>query len=189
MVTSADSLSNFNRKIANKYKAGLGFRYLKGFLGDSILNSSIKEFYQKNQTKIISSSDFRKIISSKTNKKIDWFFNDYIKTNKKIDHTIDHIIVSEDSIEITIKNKRNITTPVLLYGLKDKEIKYKKWFTNIKNSKTVKIPKEDFNRISLNYENIYPELNTLDNWESLENKIFNKPLKFTFIKDIQDPVL
>jgi len=187
LVTSADSLSNFNRKIANKYKAGLGFRYLKGFLGDSILNSSIKEFYQKNQTKIISSSDFRKIISSKTNKKIDWFFNDYIKTNKKIDHTIDHIIVSEDSIEITIKNKRNITTPVLLYGLKDKEIKYKKWFTNIKNSKTVKIPKEDFNRISLNYENIYPELNTLDNWESLENKIFNKPLKFTFIKDIQDP--
>ena len=143
LVTSADSLSNFNRKIANKYKAGLGFRYLKGFLGDSILNSSIKEFYQKNQTKIISSSDFRKIISSKTNKKIDWFFNDYIKTNKKIDHTIDHIIVSEDSIEITIKNKRNITTPVLLYGLKDKEIKYKKWFTNIKNSKTVKIPKED----------------------------------------------
>jgi transcription antitermination factor NusG len=187
LVTSADSLSNFNRKIANKYKAGLGFRYLKGFLGDSILNSSIKEFYQKNQTKIISSSDFRKIISSKTNKKIDWFFNDYIKTNKKIDHTIDHIIVSEDSIEITIKNKRNITTPVLLYGLKDKEIKYKKWFTNIKNSKTVKIPREDFNRISLNYENIYPELNTLDNWESLENKIFNKPLKFTFIKDIQDP--
>ncbi|WP_231960076.1 aminopeptidase [Polaribacter sp. Hel1_33_78] len=187
LVTSADSLSNFNRKIANKYKAGLGFRYLKGFLGDSILNSSIKEFYQKNQTKIISSSDFRKIISSKTNKKIDWFFNDYIKTNKKIDHTIDHIIVSEDSIEITIKNKRNITTPVLLYALKDKEIKYKKWFTNIKNSKTVKIPKEDFNRISLNYENIYPELNTLDNWESLENKIFNKPLKFTFIKDIQDP--
>ena len=187
LVTSADSLSNFNRKIANKYKAGLGFRYLKGFLGDSILNSSIKEFYQKNQTKIISSSDFRKIISSKTNKKIDWFFNDYIKTNKKIDHTIDHIIVSEDSIEITIKNKRNITTPVLLYGLKDKEIKYKKWFTNIKNSKTVKIPKEDFNKISLNYENIYPELNTLDNWESLENKIFNKPLKFTFIKDIQDP--
>lgn len=53
LVTSADSLSNFNRKIANKYKAGLGFRYLKGFLGDSILNSSIKEFYQKNQTKII----------------------------------------------------------------------------------------------------------------------------------------
>ena len=187
LVTSADSLSNFNRKIANKYKAGLGFRYLKGFLGDSILNSSIKEFYQKNQTKIVASSEFQSILSSKTEKDIDWFFNDYIKTNKKIDYTIDHVNVKKDSVEITIKNKRNITTPVLLYGLKDKEIKYKKWFTNIKTSKTVTIPKRDFNKVSLNYENIYPELNTLDNWASLENKIFNKPLKFTLVKDIQNP--
>lgn len=187
LVTSADSLSNFNRKIANKYKSGLGFRYLKGFLGDSILNSSIKEFYQKNQTKIVASSEFQRILSSKTEKDIDWFFNDYIKTNKKIDYTIDHVNVKKDSVEITIKNKRNITTPVLLYGLKDKEIKYKKWFTNIKTSKTVTIPKRDFNKVSLNYENIYPELNTLDNWASLENKIFNKPLKFTLVKDIQNP--
>jgi hypothetical protein len=187
LITSADSLSNFNRKIANKYKAGLGFRYLKGFLGDSVLNSSIKEFYQKNQTKIISSSEFQKILSNKTDKKTDWFFNDYIKTNKKIDYTIDEVKVKNDSLEVTIRNKRNITTPVLLYGLKDKEIKFKKWITNIEDSKTITIPKQDFNKVALNYENHYPELNTLDNWKSLENKIFNKPLKFTLIKDVQDP--
>ena len=70
LTTSADSLSNFNRKIASKYKAGLGFRYLKGYLGDSILNSSIKEFYQNHSTKTISSSDFRKILSSKPAKKL-----------------------------------------------------------------------------------------------------------------------
>tara|TARA_B110000091_G_scaffold214336_1_gene267102 strand:+ start:2219 stop:5029 length:2811 start_codon:yes stop_codon:yes gene_type:complete len=187
LVTPADSLSNFNRKIANKYKAGLGFRYLKEFLGDSILNSSIKEFYQKNQTKTISSSEFQKILSAKTDKKIDWFFNDFIKTNKKIDYTIDAVIIKKDSLKITIKNKRNITTPVLLYGLKDKEIRYKKWFTEIEKSKTITIPKKDFNKIALNYENSYPELNTYDNWRNLENKIFNKPIKFTLIKDIQDP--
>jgi hypothetical protein len=187
LIVPADSLSNFNRKIANKYKAGLGLRYLKVFLGDSILNSSIKEFYQKNQTKIISSREFKKIISAKTDKKIDWFFNDYIKTIKKIDYTIDNVNIKKDSIEVTIKNKRNITSPVLLYGLKDKEIKYKKWYTDIKNSKTVTIPKHDFNKLVLNYEDLYPELNTLDNWASLENKIFNKPLKFTLVKDIQNP--
>ena len=187
LTTPADSLSNFNRKIASKYKSVLGFRYLKGYLGDSILNSSIKEFYQNHSTKTISSSDFRKILSSKTSKEIDWFFNDFVKTNKKIDYTIDDVLVKGDSLEVTIRNKRNITAPVLLYGLKDKEIKYKKWFTDIENSKTVTIPKEDFNKVSLNYEDLYPELNTLDNWKTLENKIFNKPLKFTLIKDIQDP--
>jgi hypothetical protein len=187
LITSADSLSNFNRKIASKYKAGLGFRYLKGFLGDSVLNSSIREFYQNHNTKTISSQDFQKILTAKTTKKINWFFNDFVKTNKKIDYTIDDVHVKGDSLEVTIRNKRNITTPVLLYGLKDKEIKYKKWFTDIENSKTVTIPKEDFNKVSLNSENLYPELNTLDNWKSLNNKIFNKPLKFTLIKDVQDP--
>lgn len=187
LTTSADSLSNFNRKIASKYKAGLGFRYLKGYLGDSILNSSIKEFYQQHHTKTIASSDFQQILSSKTDKEVNWFFNDFVKSNKKIDYTIDDVHVKGDSLEITIRNKRNITAPVLLYGLKDKEIKFKKWYTNIENSKTVTIANEDFNKVSLNFENLYPELNTLDNWKSLEHKIFNKPLKFTLIKDVQDP--
>ncbi|APZ46620.1 aminopeptidase [Polaribacter reichenbachii] len=187
LTTSADSLSNFNRKIANKYKAGLAFRYLKGFLGDSILNKTIKELYQNNQTKTITSNDFKQLLSNKTDKELDWFFNDFINTNKKIDYTINHLIVNKDSVAVTIKNKRNITTPVLLYGLKDKEIKYKKWVTGIEDTATVNLPNKDINKVALNYENLYPELNTLDNWKRLKDKIFNKPLKFSLIKDIQDP--
>lgn len=187
LTTSADSLSNFNRKIANKYKSGLSFRYLKGYLGDSILNRTIKEFYQTNQKKTITSNDFKKLLSKKTDKDLDWFFTDFINTNKKIDHTINQVVVKEDSVAVTIKNKRNITTPVLLYGLKDKEIKYKKWVTGVEDTATVFIPNKDINKVALNYENLYPELNTLDNWKRLKDKIFNKPLKFSLIKDIQDP--
>ncbi len=187
LTTSADSLSNFNRKIANKYKAGLAFIYLKNYLGDSILNSSIREFYQKNQTKIVSSKSFQKLISNKTTKDIDWFFNDFIQTNKKIDHTIDKVLLNNDSLQVTIKNKSNITTPVLLYALKDKEVKYTKWITNLDDLKTISIPKEGVNKLALNYENFYPELNTFDNWKHLESKFFNKPLKLNFVKDIQDP--
>jgi hypothetical protein len=187
LTTSADSLSNFNRKIANKYKAGLAFRYLKGFLGDRILNNTIKDFYQSNQTEIVDSHDFEKLLASKTDKEVDWFFNDFITTNKKIDHTIDDLKIKGDSVSVTIRNKRNMTTPVLLYGLKDKEIKFKKWITSIEDTATVTIPRKNINKVSLNYENFYPELNTLDNWKSLKNKIFNKPLKFSLIKDIQDP--
>ena len=187
LTTPADSLSNFNRKIANKYKAGLGFRYLKEFIGDNNLNESIKEFYQKSKTKIISSDDFQQIVTQKTDKKIDWFFNDFIKTNKRIDYTIDEVITKKDSLEVTILNKRNITTPVLLYGLNDKEIIFKKWITGVDNIKTVTISNKNINKVSLNYENLYPELNTLDNWKSLEKKLLNKPLKFSLIKDIEDP--
>ena len=187
LTTRADSLSNFNRKIAGKYKAGLGIQYLKGYLGDSILKSSLKDFYKQNLLKLSSSSGFQKILDSKTTKDLNWFFGDYIQTNKKIDYSIKKITSNKDSIEITIKNKRNITAPVALYGVKDKEIKVKKWFTGIDSVKTVRIAKGDFNKISLNYEQLYPEYNSLDNWKSIHRSILNKPIQFRFLSDIEDP--
>ncbi|WP_158841546.1 aminopeptidase [Polaribacter sp. L3A8] len=185
--TSADSLSNFNRRIVSKYKAGLGFRFLKGFLGDSVLNQTIKEFYQNNQLKIISSTKFNKLLASKTNKNLDWFFNDFVKTNKKIDHKIEDIKVGNDSTSVTIKNKRNITTPLAIYALKDKKIKIKKWVSDIDSSKTVKFKNGNYDTFVLNYENLYPELNTLNNWKSVDRKILNKPIKFSFLKDVSSP--
>jgi hypothetical protein len=187
LTTRADSLSNFNRKIANKYKAGLGLQYLKGYLGDSIINQSLKEFFVSNKLKIISSTRFNEIISSKTDKDLEWFFGDYISTNKKIDYTIKKIESNKDSLYINIKNKRNITAPVALYGVKNKEIKFKKWVTGVDSTKTVTIAKGDFDKISLNYEQLYPEYNTLDNWKNVGKSILNKPIQLKLIKDIEDP--
>jgi len=185
--TSSDSLSNFNRKIGSKYKAGLGFRFLKGYLGDSILNQSIQEFYQKNQLKIISSKKFSDLISSKTTKDLQWFFNDFIKTNKKIDHTIEHIKIEKDSISVTIKNKRNIITPVAIYALKGQDVALKKWVCNVDSTRTVKFKKGKYSTFALNYENLYPELNTLNNWKRIDKKILNKPIKFSLLKDVSTP--
>ena len=187
LSTSIDSLSNFNRKIANKYKAGLGFKYLKEYVGDSVFNQSLQEFYLKHKTKNTNAEAFESIITEKTDKNLDWFFGEFINTNKKIDYTINEVKQTKDSLEITIKNKRNITTPVLLYTLKDREIISKTWVENVENEATITIAKDSSNKVALNYENIYPELNTNDNWKRLKKKIFNKPLKFTLVKDIDDP--
>ena len=63
-----------------------------------------------------------------TKKILSWFFGDYIQTNKKIDYTIKKTAIVGDSVKVTIKNKRNITVPIALYGLKNEEIKFKKWY-------------------------------------------------------------
>ena len=52
--------------------------------------------------------------------------------------------------------------------------------------KLLALKKGDFDRLSLNYENLYPEYNTLNNWKPVKKKLFNKPLKLTFLKDVQD---
>lgn len=185
--TRADSLSNFNRKIASKYKAGLGLRYLADYIGDSIIRESFQEFYLKHNLKYTKSEEFGKIVSSKTNKDISWFFGDYLTTSKKIDYTIKKAVEKNDSVYVTIKNKRNVTAPVALYGVKNKKIKFKKWLNNIDSTEIVVIPKGDFNRIALNYENSYPEFNSLDNWRKIGKNILNKPIRFKLYKDIDDP--
>jgi hypothetical protein len=44
LTMQADSLSNFNRKITNKYKAGIGLQYLNHYLGNQKIDSAIVHF-------------------------------------------------------------------------------------------------------------------------------------------------
>ena len=187
LTTPADSLSNFNRKIGNKYKAGLGLKYLNAFVDEDIIKSSIKEFYNRHALQLSNSKQFEKIVTSKTPKDVTWFFGDYLNTNKKIDYTIKEVIGSNDSLKITIKNKRNITAPVALYGIKNKKIHFKTWVNGIDSVKTITIARGNFNKVALNYEQIYPEYNSLDNSKNVDKKFLNKPLQFRLIKDLSDP--
>jgi len=183
---SADSLSNFNRKIVNKYKAGIGLQYLDEYLNDSIVFKSIKKFYSQNLVKTTTSDHFKKIILDQTNKDVSWFFGDYLKTKKKIDYTIKKVEKGKDSLRVIIKNNRNFTAPIALYGLKERDIMFRKWIYGIDSTASITIPKGDYDRISLNYEYLYPELNLRDNWKNL-NGLFNRPIQFRFFKDVEDP--
>lgn len=187
LKTPADSLSNFNRKVVSKYKSGLGFRYLKDYLDDNILQKSIRTFLYRNHLKLSSSSDFLTILKKNTQKDLNWFTGDYLTTAKKIDYKITSVKESKDSLKVTIKNKRNFPAPVALYGINKKQIKFKQWIPSIKKSKTISIKKGNYNKLALNYENTYPEHNSLDNFRKTNNKLINKPLQFRFFQDAEDP--
>ena len=187
LTTRADSLSNFNRQIVNKYKAGLGLRYLDEYLKDSIVKISLNEFYDNNSNRLTSSNYFNEILRSKANKNTDWFFNDYLQTDKKIDYTIKKIEKGKDSSKVLIKNKSDFTVPISLYGINKKEIKFKQWIENVDSTSIVTVSNKDIDRIALNYEYHYPETNLRNNWKRFDKKILNRPLKLTFFKDIEDP--
>ncbi|MCF6167931.1 aminopeptidase [Lutibacter sp.] len=185
LTTQVDSLSNFNRKIINKYKAGLGIKFLENYLGETTITKAIIDFSKKNAHKKVNSNQF--INSIQTTKDISWFKNDYLKTSKKIDYTIKKIIKKGDSLQVTISNKRNFTAPIELYGIKDKKIVYSKWLTGIDSIAKIKIPKDGFDKLSLNYESLLPEYNLRNNWKNVDKKLFNRPIQLKFLKDAEDP--
>tara|TARA_R110002049_G_scaffold270617_1_gene447634 strand:- start:3510 stop:6272 length:2763 start_codon:yes stop_codon:yes gene_type:complete len=188
LTMAKDSLLKFNHNIANKYKAGVGLKYLDDFINSDILEKSIEDFLFYNKLEITSAKDFKTFLKSKTDKDIDWFFDDYLTTRKKIDFKIGKVSKTEDSITLTIKNKRDNSMPVSLYTLNNDSIVSKRWIENIDKTKTITIPRDSANKLVLNYNKIIPEFNLRDNWKSLKGFFFNnKPLQFRLFQDIEDP--
>lgn len=187
LTMQKDSLLKFNKNIANKYKAGLGLKYLDDFVEDSIVDKVIKEYLTTNKLKPTSPTDFEKLLRSKTTKNIDWFFNDYLKTTKKIDFKILNVDKSKDSLRVTIKNKRNSNVPISLFSMKKDSILSRTWISNVKDKTIITIPKEGADRLVLNENKVIPEINQRNNTKSLNPSLFNKPLQVRLFKDVEDP--
>lgn len=188
LTTSKDSLIKFNANIAGKYKAGVGLNYLDEYTQDIDFRNSIKEYLIKNQLKDVSTTTFKDYITSQTKKDISWFFTDYINTRKKIDFKISKLKTEDDSITLTIKNKRNNNMPISLFSLKNDSVVNKVWVEDIGKSKTITIPNFKTNRLVLDYDNIVPEFNQRDNYRSTTGSaLWSKPLQFRLFKDVEDP--
>ena len=187
LSTRADSLSNFNLKLVNRYKSGLGLRYLDEYLNGDIVERTLKQFYDENALQFSHSDGFNEILKANTDKDLSWYFNEYLTTRKKINYTIKKVEEEGDSVKVLIKNKSNFSAPITLYGVNKKTIQFKQWVEPIADEETVTVSNKDIDRLSLNYEYLYPEANLRDNWKRLDKKILNRPLKFTFFRDIEDP--
>ncbi|WP_422104145.1 metalloprotease [Winogradskyella sp.] len=185
---SKDSLLKFNANIANKYKAGVGLNYLDKFTDDINLSETITTFLVNHKLKPVSISDFETYLNTKTEKNIDWFFTDYVGTRKKIDFKIKKVETTDDSIRVTIKNKRNNTMPISLFKLSNDSIIGKQWVENISGTKTISLAKDSTDKFVLDYYNVIPEFNQRDNYKSVNGSFLNnKPLQFRLFKDIEDP--
>lgn len=188
LTMEKDSLLKFNKSIANKYKAGVGLKYLGDFINHDVVVNGLSTFVKENKLKPIAAKDFEAYLKSKTDKNIDWFFTDYLTTRKKIDFKIKKVRKTKDSITVTIRNKRDNSMPISLYTLHNDSVINKFWIENINENKTITIPRNDANKLVLNYGNVIPEINERDNWKSLKGFFFNnKPLQFRMFKDMEDP--
>lgn len=187
LSTPQDSLTKFNKNLANPYKAGVGLNYLDHFLEeDETVEHSIKEFFQTYQLRPSDAEDFEAILKANAGKDINWFFEDYVNSREKIDFKIKSIRKKGDSLNVTVKNRTENGMPITLYGLNDEKIVYRTWIEHANKSKTVTVPAKGIDRLALNYEAKIPEINQRNNYRSV-NRIFHKPIQFRLFKDVEDP--
>ena len=186
LTTPKDSLLKFNMNIANGYYGASGLRYLNDYLGDGVINRSVKEFYSENRLKPIKSSSFETVLSRNTELPINWFFEDFADTRTTIDFKIKKVEKQGDSLKVFIKNNRNSELPISLYGLNKEEVVYKTWTRPVDSITTVTIPAENIRKLALNYEGKIPEYNRRNNFKAVKG-LLNKPLQFRLFQDVEDP--
>jgi len=185
---SKNTLIRFNDKIASKYRAGLSLRYLDSYLGNEVVPGSIKQFILLNRTKQTSSKDFETLLTNNSPKKINWFFDKIIASRDLIDYKFESVSRTQDSISFKLNNKTETNVPIPVYGIKDRNIVFKKWIDTFSKDSVFTVPRLEADKIVINYKNEVPEFNLRNNWRSLKGfRLNNRPIKFNFMKDLEDP--
>lgn len=183
-----NTLIKFNEQIASKYRAGLSLSYLDDYLNHNIVPESVHEFYSLNKTEQANRYDFEKILSKNSPKDINWFFKTIIDSRNIIDYKFTHVSKTKDSVQFQINNRTGIYVPIPVYGIKKNEVVFKKWIEPVKADSIYEFERKNADKIVFNYDNEVPEYNLRNNWKSLKSlAITNRPIKFNFAKDLEDP--
>jgi hypothetical protein len=183
-----NNLIKFNEQIASKYRAGLSFRYLDDYLGQQTIPKSIQKFYKNFKGEQVQRLDFETIIKENSKKDISWFFKTIIDSREIVDYKFSKVSKTKDSITFSINNRTGVIVPIPIYGVKNDEIVFKKWIDSKNMDSIYTIDRKNADKIVLNYKNEVPEYNLRNNWKSLKGFYpNNRPIKFTFMKDLEDP--
>jgi hypothetical protein len=151
------SIDNYESIIYNK--APLGFNYLRAYLGDSIYDSSMHDYYRLWKNKHPHPDDLRAVFESHTNKDLKWFFDDFLGTTKRLDYKV----VRLKDQKLLIKNKGELTSPLLLSAIKGDKILSEKWEEGFKGSKWINIFPDDFSEFRIDPMHKMTELYRLNN--------------------------
>jgi hypothetical protein len=187
LITTLDSLSNFNRNVAMPYKSALGLIMLQEQIGKNIFNNKLKQFYQSATTKQVADTSFYKLFLTGQNN-IDWFYG-YVKSRKKYDYKLNKVKHKNDTLIYHIKQKQKASLPLTLFALTNNQIVLKKNIPPIKNDTIIKIPfsqKPEY--AGFNYFNNYPEIQFENNYHRLGKSLFKKPLQIRFYQDFDNPL-
>jgi hypothetical protein len=186
LLTPKDSLTKFNKNIANDYYAGDGLNYLADYVDKPVLEKSIREFYAENLLKPTTPAVFENTLEKNTPLPVNWFFDEYVAKRTTTDFKIKKVKKRGDSLEVTIKNLKDNVMPVSIYGLNNDEVLYKKWTQPIDSILTIMVPSENVRKLALNYEGVIPEFNQRNNYKAVKG-LLNRPLQFRLFQDVEDP--
>lgn len=166
-------------------KTGIGFHYLKAYLGKELFDNCMNEYFNQWKFKHPYPDDIKIVFETVCGENLDWFFEDYIKTTKKTDYSFKKISkINDQEYLIKLKNLTGYKSPIPIQMINDSnEIISEKWIKGFKKDTTfVYKTRGNPSRIALDYDVITTDYN-YKNHIAKSNGLFKfyKPIKFNFL--------
>ena len=99
-------------------KTGIGFHYLKDYLGEDLFDDCMHTYFDKWKFRHPKPKDIAEVFSLNSYKNLSWFFDDFINTTDKVDYSIKSIKkINETQYLIKLKNNRGIPGPTNIVHL------------------------------------------------------------------------
>ena len=178
--TTKNKLIKLNERVAIPSHVAHGFRYAYEYHGKEKINNAIRS-----QIRIVQSKE--ELLESLENQlNIPWLFEDYLGKRNSIDLKFKAVRRNSDSISVQIIQNYKNPIPYTLAQIKGNRIIQSLQVTSPKKKGDIKLKRYDADYLVINPKLKIPEFNHQNNYRKLNGTTL-KPLKYTFIKDIEDP--
>ncbi len=184
MNLPATGYSDLNYAIILYNKATLAFNYLRAYLGDSLFDVAMREYYNNWIFRHPQPDDLRTVFENLTNKDLSWFFDDLIGTTKRLDYKM----VRVENKQLLVKNKGELVSPLIIAGIAGDSIFFEKWVDGFQGRKWIELPEGDYTEIKIDPGHVMPEIYRMNN-NIQKTAPFPKadPIKTQLLFTIEDP--
>lgn len=156
---TSEEFSEINYGLMTYTKASMAFTYLRAYLGDSIYDGAMQDYYQTWKFHHPQPKDLRAIFELHTNKDLNWFFDDLLGTAKRLDYEI----VRLKNLQLLVRNKGEMTSPLHIAGIRGDSIYFEQWIEGFEGEQWIDVPQGNYTEIKIDPNLVMPELYRLNN--------------------------
>jgi hypothetical protein len=156
---SADDYSTANYSLMIYNKAGMGFNYLRAYLGDSVYDSAMHEYYRNWKFRHPQPDDLRVLFEKETGKDLNWFFADFIGTTKRMDYKV----IRFRNQKLLLENKGELVSPLVISGMTGDSINFEEWIDGFERRQWIELPLATYSELKIDPRHATPEIFRLNN--------------------------
>jgi hypothetical protein len=154
---NAEYFSTVNYSADAYRKTALTFDYLLCYLGDSIFDLCMHDYFNQWKFRHPAPKDVQSVFEKTSGKKLDWLFFDLIRSTKKIDYRISSVKRAGDAFSVSVKNTGSVASPVSLSAMKKGKAVSTAWYDGFKGKQTFSVVCGDCDAIKIDGEERIPE--------------------------------